>query len=361
MPKTYRKPYWLVLRGEIYQAHFSAIVNGQRIFIRESTHTSDRAEAEEYAVKRYHKIIEQAEYRTNPRKLKDYTIDQAFGLYWEEVGQDHANPTDTMNKLSNLTKYFNSSMLLSHLTIDDISDFVHKKREEKRTTATINRYLALLSAVLNLCKKRRVNTPEINVREFMKPEPSENIKYFDDWGSVNKILANSAEHLKPIILFALYSGLRISNVLNLKWSDIHGQTYFIRVKDKSFKGGRLVAKTIYPPMQEVLNDLPKNNDYVFTYKGERIKSIKKAWKRAIERADVPYQSIHTLRHTHATWMYSKTHDIKFVQQSLNHTSSKTTEKYAHLVDNTAYSEYMSVFGGRSRFVQQTCNKNQNES
>ena len=336
--------YKLLLRGKIYHLKISKVVNGQRIFIRESTHTSDRKEAEEYAIKRLAQAVEQAEYRTNPNKLKEFTIDQAFGLYWEEIGQDHANSSDTMNKLSNLTKYFNSSMLISYLTIDDISNFVRQKREEKRTTATINRYLAMMSAILNLCKKRRVHVPDINIREFMKPEPSENIKYFDDWGIINKILQNSAEHLKPIILFALYSGLRISNVLNLRWEDIHGQTYFIRVKDKTFKGGRLVAKTIYPPMQDVLETMPRCNDFVFTYKGERIKSIKKAWKRAIERAEVPYQSIHTLRHTHATWVYKKTHDIKFVQKSLNHTSSKTTEKYAHLVDSTAFEEYMSVFG-----------------
>ena len=346
MPKTYNQPYRLILRGEIYQAHFSKVVNGQRIFVRESTHTSDRKEAEEYAIKRLAKIIEQAEYRTNPNKLKEYTLDQAFGLYWEEIGRDHANYKDTFSKLTNLTHYFNTAGLISQLTTDDISSFVSAKREEKRTTATINRYLALLSAVFNLCKKRKVNIPDVNVREFMKPEPSENIKYFDNWETINKIVENSAEHLKPIILFALYSGLRKSNILNLKWEDIHGSTYFIKVKDKSFKGGRLVAKTIYPPMQEVLDTLPRCNDYVFTYKGERIKSIKKAWKRAIERAGVPYQSFHTLRHTHATWAIAKTHDIKFVQKQLNHTSSKTTEKYAHLVDSVAFDEYMSVFGSR---------------
>ena len=337
-------PYQLFLRGQIYHLKISKVVNGQRIFVRESTHTSDRKEAEEYAIKRVAKVIEQAEYRTDPTKLKEFTIDQAFGLYWEEIGQDHANAPDTMNKLSNLTKYFNPSLRLSHLTVDDISAFVSAKRKEGRTVATINRYLAMLSAVLNLCKKRRGNVPDINVREFMRPEPAENIKFFDDWATIYKIIDNAAEHLKPIILFALYSGCRISNVLNLKWADIHGQTYFILVKDKTVKGGRLVAKTIYPQMQDILDKLPRCNDFVFTYKGERIKSIKKAWKRALERAGVPYQSFHTLRHTHATWAISKTHDLKFVQKSLNHTSSKTTEKYAHLVDSVAFEEYMSVFG-----------------
>jgi len=345
MPKKYNHaPIKLIQRGQIYHLHISTVINHQRLFIRESTHTADRKQAEEYARQRFAQIIEQAEYRAG--KLKEFTIDQAFGLYWEEVGQEHQNAENTFNKISNLTKYFNSKMLISQLTADDISSFVGAKKREGRKTSTINRYVATLAAIINLCKKRRINTPDINIREFIKPEPAENIKYFDDWKTIDNILANSADHLRPIVLFALYSGLRMSNILNLKWSDIHGQTYFIRVKDKTIKGGRLVAKTIYPPMQEILNSIPRCSEYVFTYKGERIKSIKKAWRRAVERAKVPYQSFHTLRHTHATWLLAKTHDIKFVQNSLNHTSSKTTEKYAHLIDSVAFQEYMSVFGTR---------------
>ena len=183
-------PYQLFLRGKIYHLKISKVVNGQRIFVRESTHTSDRKEAEEYAIKRVANVIEQAEYRTDPTKLKEFTIDQAFGIYWEEIGQDHANAPDTMNKLSNLTKYFNPSLRLSHLTVDDISAFVSAKKKERRTVATINRYLAMLSAVLNICKKRRVNVPDINVREFMRPEPAENIKFFDDWATIYKIIDN---------------------------------------------------------------------------------------------------------------------------------------------------------------------------
>ena len=344
MVKSYSKlPTKLFTRGRIYHVQISTLVNGKRIFIRESTHTENRAKAEEYAAQRFKQIVEDAEYRTNPRKLKDYTLDEAFGLYWEEIGQDHANAEDTFNKINNLTKYFNPKLKISTLTVDDISRFVKAKRDEGRKVSTINRYLAMLSAVFNLCKKRKVEVPDINLREFMKPEPFENIKYFDDWEVVQKIIDHAADHFKPIILFSIYSGMRISAVLNLKWSDIHGDTFQISVKDKRFKGGRIVTKQLYPPMKEVLEQIEPCSDYIFTYKGERIKSVKKAWKRALERAGLPHQTLHTLRHTHATWFYSKTHDIKAVQKSLNHTSSKTTEKYAHLVDGVVYDEYMSVF------------------
>ena len=348
--KYSRVPYKLFVRGKYYHLQISTIVNGQRIFFRESTHTADRKQAEEYAVKRFKQVVEQAEYRTNPNKLKEYTIDAAFGMYWEEIGQDHANADDTFNKLSNLTKYFDKNLIISNLTVDDVAAFVKAKKQEGRKVSTVNRYLAMLSAIINLCKKRRVNVPDINIREFMRPEPFENIKYFDDWETINKIVDNAAEHFKPILLFALYSGCRISNVLNLKWSDIHGSTFYIHVKDKTVKGGRLVAKELYPPMQAILDNIPHCSEYVFTYKGERIKRINKAWNRALERAGVKHETLHTLRHTHATWFYKKTHDIKAVQNSLNHKYSKKKKKYAHLIDNVVYDEYMSVFGNESQTV-----------
>lgn len=338
-----RLPYKLIVRGQIYHLKISTVINGQRIFVRESTHTADRKEAEQYAAKRFAQVIEDAQYRTNA-KLKDLTIDQAFGLYWEEIGIDHANADDTDNKLSNLLKYFNPRLRLSNLTVDDISRFVKAKRAEGRKVATINRYLAMLSAILNLCKKRKVNVPDINVREFMKPEPFENVKYFDDWSVIDKIVDNAAEHAKPIILFCVYSGCRISNVLNLKWSDIHGDYYMIKVKDKRYKDGRLVAKPLYTPLKKIIEKQPHICEYVFTYEGAHIKRINKAWNRALERAGVKHETLHTLRHTHATWYITQTNDLKAVQRSLNHQSSRTTEKYAHLIEKHVEDEYMSVFG-----------------
>lgn len=345
MAKSYTKlPTKLFVRGRIYHVQISTIVNGKRIFIRESCHTAERQQAEEYAAKRFAEVVENAKFRTDTNQLRELTVDQAFGLYWEEIGQDHANSEDTLNKLTNLTKYFSPKLQFSLISVDDISRFVKAKRSEGRKVSTTNRYLAMLSAIINLCKRRKIHVPDINVREFMRPEPFENVKYFNDWSVIQKILDNASEHVKPIILFSIYSGMRISAVLNLKWSDIHGDTFKIKVKNKRYKGGMIVTKFIYPPMREILDRQPKCSEYVFTYKGEHIKRINKAWNRALERAGVEHETLHTLRHTHATWFYSQTHDLKAVQKSLNHQSSRTTEKYAHLVDGVVYDEYMSVFG-----------------
>lgn len=342
MPKKYNKsPVKLVKRGNIYHITISTIVSGQRVFIRESSHSTDRNQALQYANQRLQDIIRQAEFQTS--QLKEVTIDYAFGLFWEEVGKLHANAKDTLNKLKNLTSYFNTQQYISNLTVEDITAFIRAKDAENRKNATINRYLALLSAVFTRCKLHKINLPDINIRHFMRKEPAENVKYFADWETVNKIIDNAAPHIKPIILTAIYTGFRISAILKLKWTDIIGDEFIINVKDSKFEGGKIQRKPIFPVMKDLLDTLPHDSDYIFTYKGLPIKRINKGWNRALERAGLPHQTIHTLRHTHATWVYNSTGDLRLVKDSLGHSNIKTTLKYAHPFPNRIISVMDSVF------------------
>lgn len=279
MPKKYNKsPVKLVKRGNIYHITISTIIAGQRVFIRESSHSTDRNQALQYANQRLQDIIKQAEFQTS--QLKEVTIDYAFGLFWEEVGKLHANAKDTLNKLKNLTLYFNTQQYISNLTVEDITAFIRAKDAENRKNATINRYLALLSAVFTRCKLHKINLPDINIRQFMRKEPAENVKYFADWETVNKIIDNAAPHIKPIILTAIYTGFRISAILKLKWTDIIGDEFIINVKDSKFEGGKIQRKPIFPVMKDLLDTLPHDSDYIFTYKGLPIKRINKGWNRA---------------------------------------------------------------------------------
>ena len=355
MPKKYNKaPIKLIVRGKTYHFKISTIINGKRVLIRETTHTTIKAEAEQYATLRLKQIIEDIERQSNPNKKKEFSIDQAFGLYNEEVGQYLSNPDKVDNNLENLMKYFNPNMLISQLTSEDVYKFVKAKKDEGRKQGTINRYLAILSAIINLCEKRKINTPDINVREFIKKEPILLDKYYTK-EEFYKILPEAPEHLKPIMLFALYTGFRTSNFLGLKWEQIKDGYIHYRVKDKTYEGGRPVAKKITPTIQEILDSLPRCSDYVFTYKGQRIKSIRKAWKNATIRAGVKYFSPHSIRHTHGTWLYEQTKDMLLVKNSLNHTDSKTTMRYVHAVDNGLTSIYEDVFSTKSTQNHQTLN------
>ncbi len=64
MVKHAGQPVKIYLRGRIYHFTISTVINRQRIFVRESTHTEDKQQAERYALKRLNQIVEQAPARS---------------------------------------------------------------------------------------------------------------------------------------------------------------------------------------------------------------------------------------------------------------------------------------------------------
>jgi integrase len=100
------------------------------------------------------------------------------------------------------------------------------------------------------------------------------------------------------------------------------------------KDGQPKSVPIVAPLRAVLEKLPHDNQYVFTFRGHRIYEFKTAWRAAFEKSGIPYLNFHALRHTTATWLLRQTGNLRLVQQVLGHTNITTTTKYAHLV-NTA--------------------------
>ena len=71
--------------------------------------------------------------------------------------------------------------------------------------------------------------------------------------------------------------------------------------------------------------------------------IKKSWAKAFEKADIPYRTFHTLRHTTATWLLRDTGNIRIVQGVLGHSNINVTTKYAHLVNNETQNALSHLF------------------
>ena len=72
------------------------------------------------------------------------------------------------------------------------------------------------------------------------------------------------------------------------------------------------------------------SQYVFTYKGKRVKNIKKAFKTALKNAGIIDFRFHDLRHTFASQVIMRGGDLKDVQELLGHKSISMTLRYSHL-------------------------------
>lgn len=306
-------------------------------------------------------FIAEQEKRAKLRTGQDVYIstDEAFVQFFENVGQYHNNSIDTYNKLKILLKYFPKN--ISDICDADIMNFINDYRTKRRSNGTINRYLALLSAAINFCDDRNYKVPKLKISKYKLKEPAENIKYLKDWEEAQKIINLASKHLKPIIYTALYTGMRLGNILNLKWEnvDFKNKTINITVKDKTKQGGKNHSIPIISQLEEILKNLPQDCEYVFTHKGKKINSIKTSWRNIFyKRGDknnnygltnelkdptLPYKNFHTLRHTAGTWILKKTNNLKITKEILGHADIKTTLKYAHVLDEEKRNALNNVF------------------
>ncbi len=71
-------------------------------------------------------------------------------------------------------------------------------------------------------------------------------------------------------------------------------------------------------------------EYVFTYKGNPVKNIKKAFKTALKNSGITDFRFHDLRHTFASQVIIRGGDLKDVQELLGHKSMSMTLRYSHL-------------------------------
>ena len=133
------------------------------------------------------------------------------------------------------------------------------------------------------------------------------------------------------IFMILYTGCRVSEILNLKWENVHLRDQYIHLPDtKTGEGARpLNQKAI-----ELLSSMtPKEgNPYVFYGKipGKQMANIKTAWRTILKRANIKDFRIHDLRHSFASFALKKGVPLVHVSKLLGHRNIATTMRYAHL-------------------------------
>lgn len=152
---------------------------------------------------------------------------------------------------------------------------------------------------------------------------------------------NSVTNLKhKVILYVGYSaGLRVSEIVNLKISDIYSGSMQIRIEQGKGKKDRMVMLsekvlvllrayyTKYKPVYWLFEG-PKGEQY-------SVRSVQQILKSAKSLAGIVHKgSVHTLRHSFATHLLEGGTDLRLIQELLGHTSIKTTAIYTHITDTS---------------------------
>jgi integrase len=142
------------------------------------------------------------------------------------------------------------------------------------------------------------------------------------------------DHLKPVVILALNTGLRRGELLQLSWENVNLSLKQLTVTSITAKS----KKARYIPLNhEALDTLrvwhkqTGHNRYVFSGKGgQPLKEVKHSWISLLERAGITNFRFHDMRHDFASQLVMKGADLYVVKDLLGHSTIQMTERYAHL-------------------------------
>ncbi|MBF8983269.1 site-specific integrase [Lutibacter sp. B2] len=173
--------------------------------------------------------------------------------------------------------------------------------------------------------------------EISRPQKEKKLPSVLSEKEVMNIL-NVVENKKhKAILFVIYSaGLRLGEVTRLKINDIDSNRMLIHIKQGKGRKDRytILSDTVLKVLRQYAKEY-RPKDWLFEggKEGDHLheRSVQKVFKRACEKVKIKKDaSVHTLRHSFATHLLEGGTDLRYIQELLGHTSSKTTEIYTHV-------------------------------
>lgn len=163
-----------------------------------------------------------------------------------------------------------------------------------------------------------------------------------------RLIDECPEPLKSVVKFALATGLRRSNIINMEWQQIDMQRRVAWVNPEDSKSNRAIGVALNDTACKVLRDqIGKHHKWVFVHTKEGIRpdgsktpTVRKmrvddqrAWNAACRRAGIEDFRFHDLRHTWASWLIQSGVPLSVLQEMGGWESIEMVRRYAHLAPN----------------------------
>ena len=199
--------------------------------------------------------------------------------------------------------YF-GSIRAARLTTDIMDAYRAKRKLGKAQDSTVNRELSVLRSALYKGKKR--TPPKVHIIPYFPLLKETNIRQGFLTDEQYAALKNALpDDLKPLFVTGFVAGLRLGEILAIRWSQVDFESGFIVLNTGETKNGQGRAVPIVAgDMRELLVSAKREHDEnwphceeVFSRQGEPIKDFRSAWRKACIAAEVPELNFHDLRRT----------------------------------------------------------------
>jgi integrase len=285
----------------------SGTINGN--IIRQSSGTESKKEAEQVL-----------------KQLENLYYDKLAGKkkHWPTLREASEDYIDSKSlHIHHINQIFKVTDKFGHVLVNEIRpDFSHHIKScltPGIKNSSINRVIVVIQALVNV-QMKKMNSQPIKLEKYKTEETKitwHNNTEFD-------LLLSNAGKLRPLVCFLYYTGCRISEAINLQWSDIDYEEKLISVYMSKTKKYKYIY--IHPKLKKELGKPGQGKVFHYTTRF----GIRSAWKTMEARSGIKTHP-HKFRHTFATRVL-KNSDISTLMSLGGWSSEKMALRYAKVVD-----------------------------
>ena len=226
---------------------------------------------------------------------------------------------------------------INEITKNNITDYLlYLLEHEANSHSYVNQAISSIQFLI----KGSCNPFNINL-QLPRPKHESKLPNILSKDEVLRILNASANLKHKTLLFIVYSaGLRVSEVVRLKPSDIDSDRMLIFVRNsKGYKDRYTTLSKVALDQLRIYISKYHPEPWLFPGQDENYhlseRSAQRIFEIACKKANITKKvSIHCLRHSFATHLLEGGVDLRYIQELLGHSSSKTTERYTHVTEKS---------------------------
>ena len=244
---------------------------------------------------------------------------------------------------------------LGHCLLSEIKpNLITQKRDELlsgltckgkiRSSTTVVRYLASLPHAFVIAVKDWEWLQENPVMKISKPKISNGRTRFLNEDEKAKLIQtcrdSESKGLYPIVILALSTGMRRSEIMNLKWSDVDlvkGAILLQVTKNGERRYIPLLGMALDLLCTRYINQAADALIFPAPHSQSKPLDIRSAWNTALRNAGIANFRFHDLRHTAASYLAMNQASLLEIGTLLGHKTVQITKRYAHLSNAHIYS------------------------
>ena len=267
-------------------------------------------------------------------------------IKFEDFAQDYLNIHSKQHKKSwetdfhiikTLNYYFKGKNLYE-ITPQDIEFYKMDRLKTKVagkpiSTSTVNRQMDVLRGIFNKAIDwGKLQSSPMRVVQRLKVTPGR-LRFLEK-EEIVKLLSNCTKNLKPIVVLALFTGMRRGEIFGLKWHDIDFKRNIITLLDT--KNGEKREVPMNEQVKTALIRVRKNTNTAYIFcdeQGNPVHDIRKSYSTALRKSGITNFRFHDLRHTFASQLVMSGIDLNTVRELLGHKDMTMTLRYSHLAQS----------------------------